>query len=385
MYHDFVVIYTNNSGISQSLSNVKDITIQRSQGSNGNSCDIILTNIDDLNQTYGEIKFLAGEELAIYASRDEKLDITNQSHLIGKYLILDYDINANTRTLKIPCQDRTFFMLNKIYVYRDDQDRKVDYIINDIIQVINENGSVQEGIVTNIASTKSNGLPFDTVSFVSDSKTAFEAIQELSQPDMTGDDKAYQFWFDGNGVFNWGYPSNTIEQQVLSYCDYPVYELQLNKPETESAKMIIYNAGRDLEDKVVKSFHYNNNASAVAESMINQPMIEINAELRNLIKYQYGLADTENATLLTVMTNTQFTEKLTALVRAKCDRIFANIGTGLWSATVRVFGDNYQVGGLYTIVCKNVGFIQREMRLERITHYLNSSGWLTTLELQEEV
>lgn len=384
MFHDFAVIYVDENGNSETLNNVRSVTITRGRNTDSNNCDIILTSIGGVNLTYGEIRFNPGEEIQVWASRDEELDYTNTSHLIAKYLILDYVIGADDQTLKLKCRDRTFYMLNKIYVYRDDEERRANEIIENIVQVINSKGTGTTSIETDIQAVKSDSNAFKLISFISDTKTAYEAIQELSQPDLTGDDKTYQFWLDAEGTFHWQYPSSVPEDTVLRYCSYPVYEMTLDKPESNKAKMIIYNAGYDLEGEVIESFAYNKNASSISEAMIYQPMTEITRELRTIIALQHGLADTQDATILGVMTNSQFRDLVISLALAKCDRIFGNIGTGLWEAKVRVFGANYQVGGLYTIVCEETGFIPRDMRLERLTHYMDSNGWMTTLELAEE-
>ena len=62
-------------------------------------------------------------------------------------------------------------------------------------------------------------------------------------------------------------------------------------------------------------------------------------------------------------------------IKTKSKNIIDAVGQGLWESMVTVRGAHYKPGDLYTVVAKENGFVETNLRIERIVHRLGKDGW----------
>lgn len=353
------------------LTNVVDVRITKTLNAKSNTVEIILNNYAQNLVVGGNVLYKPDDIIKIYAA--PIVDINNTSHLLGTFNILDITIQPDNKTVKIKCGDKTYVMLNKIFV--GDENRTINSLISLIVQRVNQDGSSNGGTVTtHIATTTSTGGGFPTIRFASAYKTAYDCIAELSQPENTGDKRTYLFWFDENGEFWWQYPS-LVPVSTFTYGVDPVLAMNVDKTEAESVAMIIYDAGTDKNDTEIVDFYVDPDAGSIKNKMRYQPMTDIS----KLLKRQFT-----NDGTYTAMTNDDFVDYCRAAAIARCTTIISKIGKGLWQATINVEGANYATGDLYTVAAPAHGFPSSNLRLERVVHTMNKNGWGTLLTLTQD-
>lgn len=354
------------------LTNIIDIRVTKTLNAKSNSAEIVLDNYAGAAVIGGNIKYKPDDIIKIYAA-DGIVDINNINHLIGTFNILNINIYPENKTVKLTCGDKTYVMLSKIFV--GDENRTINTLINLIVQRVNQNGGSNSGnVVTHIASTTSTGGAFPTIQFASAYKTAYDCIAELSQPENTGDKRAYLFWFDENGEFWWQYPSLTPVYTFTNGVD-PVINMSMSKTEAESIAMIIYDAGLDKNDTTILGFYVDPNAGTIKNKVKYQPMTDI----AKLFKRQF-----QNAGTYTGMSNSQFTSYCEAAAIARCTSLISKVGQGLWQITMNVDGAIYSPGPLYSVSASEDGFPTSNLRLERVVHTMNKNGWGTLLTLTQD-
>lgn len=371
------------STVSNELDNVINVRATRVLKAKSNSAEIILDNYAKEFVQDGEFIIKSDDTIKIYAN-EGFIDTTNPSHLIGIFTVLNTEIQPDARTIKIICGDKTYLMLSKVYAIRD-KNATIDEHIAAIIQTVNENGLTQTPITTDIDTTRSNGSAFPNTRYTSAYKTAYDAIEELSQTQFTGDNFPYIFWFDENNVFHWKFPGQTPEAELMKYGYDPVNTMSITKSEAETISMIIYNAGEDLNGADRINFELDPSAGTIKNRIRYNPWTDISQLVRQGLKDQYSLADTENSTILAAgITNTDFLALIDQIAIARCRAVFSKVGQGLWGANITVDGAKYTVGKFYTTSAVEIGFPPTNLRLNRVVHSLNKNGWSTQLELQED-
>jgi hypothetical protein len=291
---------------------------------------------------------------------------------MGAYTILNTEIIPDERKIKVTLMDRTYNVLSRIWA--GDLTDTVDAIVRNIAQVIVEDGTTAT-YTTNIASTNSSGAAFPSINYFSTYKSAYEIIQELSQPEYTGDDRTYLFWVDENNVVNWQYPGQTVESTELNHGSDPVKTMKVNKTEADTISMVIYNAGADKNDTDYVNFYLDPEAGSIKNNMKYVSMVDISKDLKKTLTDNGTYASTSNE-------DYQATLQTNAVIR--CRRIVQNIGQGLWQANVGVPGEKYTYGNLYNVSSTSFGFPKTELRINRIVHRMDKNGWQTDLELLQD-
>lgn len=350
------------------------IRVTRTGKAKTNTAEVIIDLYN--NSSYivdGELTILPDEIVKIYAAQGD-VDTTNSAHLLGTYVVLNHEIQSDARTVKIFLGDKTYNMLSKIWA--GDESATPNTIVNTIVQTINEDGSSATPITTDIDSTKSTGAAFSSIEYFSSYKTAYEAISEISQVDLTGDDRPYLFWFDENDKFYWKYPGQTLESDEFSYGVSPVLNMKIQKAESESIAMIIYNAGNDKNGDAYLGFYLDPEAGTIKKRMKYQPMTDISKQVTK---------DLTDAGTYAGTSNSDFQALLKARADARSRAIVQQVGTGLWEAKVTVGGTKWDFGALYNVDAVLVGFPKTPLRLNRIVHTMDKKGWVTTLEFLEDV
>lgn len=346
------------------LLNVIDVRITISGNAKSNTAEVVLTTIRGQGIIDGNVIYNPDDTFKVYAAEGE-VNTGNADHLIGVFTIQDVEVQTESRTLKVTLMDKTYDMLSKIYV--GDLNDTVPNIIANVYQTITNNRSA----LTNIASTKSDSSAFSAVEYFVVNKTAFEVINELSQPNYTGDDRTYIFWVDETEKLHWVYPGQTVEAQEFVYGTEPVINMKLTRAESSIVSMVIYNAGPDLNGNDYIDFYLAPNANTIKGQMRYEEM-------------KYLSKDLQETAFWGTATNTQVQTVLKARADDNCRRIVNEIGTGLWNADISLKGVKLSFGDLYNVSATEKGFPKTKLRLNRIVHTMNKNGWETLLNLTQD-
>jgi hypothetical protein len=363
------------------LTNVLDVRVTRVLKAKNNGLELTLDNYAGNVVEAGEFIIKPDDTIKVYASNG--LIEKTADNLLGVFTVLNSEIMPDGRLLKIVCGDKTYLMLSKVYAIRD-KDATIDEHVAAIVQTVNETGLTQDPITLDIDSVRSDSSAMPSTRYTSAYKTAYDAIEELSQTQFTGDNFPYIFYFDEDNVYHWNFPGQTPEVDKFVYGADPITAMKISKSEAESISMIIYNAGEDLNGSDRINFELDPSAGTIKNRIRYNPWTDINQLVRQGLKDQYGMSDTENDTILLFISNDVFISLLDQIAIARCRAVFSKVGQGLWQSTVTVTGDKYTVGKFYTTSASELGFPPTNLRLERVVHSLNKNGWSTTLTLKED-
>ena len=363
---DYKLIY---NGVE--MPNVVSARITRQLNADASTMEVLI-----YNHAYGAVFggvpiYERGGTIKAYAS-SESVDLDTSDELIGTYTIVDYEMSPDARTITLTCTDKTYQMLSRIFV--GDETLPTNELVEKVVARINQDGYTQTPIVTNVATTKSNGEPFPTQSLVSATRTAYDILLELSGTSYTEDKLPYIFWFDENNVFHWVYPAN-VTVGTLSYGNQNIYEMKFQKSDSQIVNMVIYDAGLDKNDNSILGFALKEDAGSIEGKMIYQPMTKIAERFKALFQAN-GSYDS--------MTNDEFVSICEYVAKSRAETIIYNWAKGLWEATLQVKGAKYAIGSLYTIEATLHGLPATPMRMQTITHTLDKGGWNTTLKLQQD-
>jgi hypothetical protein len=367
----------------ETLDDVFDVRVTKQLKAEANGAELSLSNTNERFVTDGAPIFPEETTFKIYATESGSVTTSGTSDLLGTYILLNYELMPVEGKIKLILGDKTYNMLSRITVVRDST-RTAPELIENIVQQINEDGVTTTPITTDIASTRSDGTAFPTVNYSVVYENGYGAVDELSQPEYTGDDLPYIFWFDEEDTFHWQYPDQTVQATTLTYGKDPVITMKNERSESQSISMVIYNAGEDLDGNDRINFQLDPEASSVKNKISYQPMTDISGLVRQQVKEDFSLADTDNSTILGVLTNTEFIERLDTVAKARSFRIFDNVGKGLWQTTIEAIGQKYAINGLYEVKAPNTGFSKKNQRMQRIVHNFNKDGWNTRLELEQD-
>lgn len=375
-FREFKVVYTDEDNNTFTLNNISDIRVTLKKEAKSNSAEVTLNNYSGEYVQDGSVQFKEGEKLDIYAT-EGRVVVGNDAHLLGTFIILDTELYPVDRKIKLICSDNTYKMLATLYTA--DVDDNVNDVVFNIVQTTDQTGDTQNSISTNISATDSLGNPFPVVNFTSLWKTAYEAINELSQTEYTGDDRAYIFWFDSDGTFNWVYPSQVPEVKEFVFGQEDIINMTLTKTESATINMLIYDAGEDKNGASILDFEYRKDAGSIKGSIKYQPMTEISQEVKRSYINTYG------QTAYDALTNDEFVALCKAKAIPKSQAIIDKVGQGLWQSSVTTFGTKLVPGTLYKNTASRVGFPVTNLRLDSVIHSMNSKGWQTKLTMIEDV
>lgn len=352
------------SEVATTLDYIIDVRVTRAGKSTANTAEIVLSTIQGNGVSDGEVIYKPDDTIKIYAAEGD-VDTANIDHLLGVFTIQDSEIQIDARTIKLTMIDRTYDILSKIWT--GDVNDTVPNIIANIYQTVTNNTAA----LTTIDSTKSDGGAFSNVQYFAVTKTAYEVLNDLSQPKYTGDDRAYIFWVDENNRLYWTYPGQTPGALEFKNGTEPVIAMKTNKQESSVVSMIIYNAGEDKDGNDYVDFYLTPNANTIKGQMRYEEM-------------QYISKDFRETALWTSSTNSEVQTELKERAEANCQRIVSQVGTGLQQASVATKGSKYAYGDLHWVSAPERGFPRTALRIERIVHTLNKNGWETSLNMAQD-
>ena len=154
----------------------------------------------------GELKIAVDDTIKIYLSDSP----TTSSDMILSASITEIKETKDETgpVIVLNCVDKTVLLLSRAVVgqWTDTAPEIIKKIVKFATQGANREFRIDP---SDVASTKSDGSAFSSISYSVLYKPAYEAILEVSQIGNTGDDRAYIFWVDENDVFHWKYPSQS--------------------------------------------------------------------------------------------------------------------------------------------------------------------------------
>lgn len=327
---------------------------------------------------------------ALSASEIENLYVaTAPDDLLDVYTITEIDpkINNKGAILKLNCADNTSQILSKSGIKNypeSDSPTIIKKMIDDWAPEVDASYGAD-----GIATTPTDVDSFDEVSYSLVAKPLYEAIDELSQPDMTGEDRPYIYWVDKDNKFRWKYPSTTLDDTWSEHDD-DVYEIDVSKKETDETNMVIFNAGKDKNDYSILYYDYNENTRSDRLKMAYHDWSEIATNMQNpgfswnadgsTVSWDGSIGDTA--------TNEQVRDFAKVVGLSKCETIFSKGGL-IWKGNVLKRGNrSNSVGELIKIESETYGLFgeskQMKLRIKDMVHTFDKRGWVTSYSLEED-
>jgi len=386
----FSVVWTDENGITTYLY-PETIEVHRGMQSKKSQATVRLPlGFDDATippyfDDDGKLSFKVRETMTFYAGYSSDAATANATYILlsGEISELAPTFNQNELLVKFSLIDKSTALLDKmIYVNLNDT---TDNMVKTVVKKASENksnegafGSGNESYdisVTNVNTTNSLGEAFPTKTFSSRYKPAYQMLEELSQIEYTGDDKPYYFWVDANNNFYWKYPSGTTDATIDTTSSDDVVEESFSKNEDDAVNFIIFNAGKDKNDNGILFYDYNEETDVAALKMAYKDWSEIaNAEMRDDLNFDWAGS-----------TNTQVRTEAKNRGVARCQALFSKSGQLKWKGKCVLRGDkSWNPGQLIDYTSTKCGIINQKLRVTDVTQSLNSKGWYTTLELEED-
>ncbi len=352
------------------VKNVKSCRVTLTSKAKTNSLELVVNNRANYLTDGGDLRFQQDDIIKVYAAAGI-VDTSNSDHLIGTFFVKNFELQPEGKSMKLICGDHTFDLLNRIYFSTGTAHTARDNIFN-IVQTVNEQGYTQNSIEVDMPLTKHDGDPFKEIQYPSATKTAYVCVNDLSQQEMTGDDREYLFWFDENNKFHWKYPNNDVMGNIIYGLD-PVLSMQGGLSESDTISSVIFNCGTDLNGTGITGFYHDD--TSYSTNIKNVPMIDISRDLKFLHKAEIDAG---------TYTNSMLIDDAVLLGEGRARRIISNVGTGTWKSTVKVRGQKYPMSAVYIVGDVTNNFAPQRMRLKRVVHTMDKNGWSTQLELEQD-
>lgn len=424
------------------LTDVERITIRRGIDIKHNTLDVTLKNNPNYVRDYvssGEITFKPEQQIDVYARYDDDgdgLDTSGVDDMIfsGRVVEFEVDANADSCKLKLQCSDSSFIALNKLWV--GDETNTPPNLIVDVINRINlnvadPNKQIEATVGSGIASLRSNGSAFPSYRLSKVFKPAYEVINELSQPEVTGEIVPYRFHVDKDNVFQWFFPDDSAEHvlvegatgpQSATY-QHPVTTLpesvtdshahkitrhKLKKAVYDITNFIIFKAGEDMDNVQIMDFQYDTmtgspvlkeafrNWEDIARTLKDQEYRAGN--LTHTKSDEYALVSTSGTATWKDSTGSavtyssasdyksKFRTEVLRVAVARCQAIFNKTGKPRYKGTIEVKGANwYDPNDAVVFTSSRAGISNLFLRITEIQHNIDKNGWFTTLTVDEEI
>lgn len=418
------------------------ISIRKGADIKHNTCDVTLQNAVNAEKDYiknGKIQFSPEQQLDVYAVWDDGsgVDVLSNDNLLFSGRVVEFGVEStpDKTPIKIMCSDSSFIVLNKLWV--GDETGTPPEIIQSVLGWVNDGVSKAEDKVSYalttsggyIAAQTSSSTTFSDINVAKVFKPAYEVIQDVSQPDRTGEEVPYRFHIDKDNKFHWFYPNDAAKHmvvegattaQTLTY-KHPITEVAITTADTnihrvKSIKMknavydivnyIIYKAGEDMNGNQVLFFAYDptSGSPVIKDSFRNwediaRAMKSADAAAGNITKtsgdtYSYpvsyggGLNPAWN-TAATVNSDSEYNDAFIVEARNRANSLaeaeFKKTGNPRWKGKIEVEGSNvYNANDGLVLVSQRLGIDRVYFRITDVQHTIGKDGWFTSLELEEE-
>jgi hypothetical protein len=379
------------TGSSIEISDAIDWTAKRGVSIKSNLVEISINNIapDSGYSQYfdsnGNIRFSAGrqgldpeeaDDIRIYAGTAPVGTATTADLIMACAITgVEQNMSEETKSIKLNCSDKTFILLNQYAVGNYGPDT-VPNILKSIIRQWTRSGQSSSDVIdvdTYVGTALSSGAAFasdTTYSVVY--KPLYEVVEELSQVQYTGDTRPFVFWMDESEKLHWIYPSQTASG-TISELTTDIYDMKITKTEKDEVNMIIYDCGKDKNNVSIQWYKFNFTSDSSKLKVVYQNWTEITKNMQAPLSTYWSTHD-----------NDEVRAEAKNIANAKCDAYFSNKGMK-WKGNMTLRGTkDYTAGDLITLTTPTFGFINQKLRVMDVSHDIDSNGWTTKLELEED-
>lgn len=431
------------NGITYVLQDYESINIRRSSDLEQNACEITLKNSSTLEPYVDNstLQFNPDQPINVFAKIDKDgsgLDTSLTSNDLifnGRVAKIAMKEDPSKSTIKLNCSDSSFVALNKLWV-GEESGTPAELIVK-VVDFVNNNVATQWDTVsaattTNggfIQDTDSDGNAFTSSTFSKVFKPAFEVIQELSEPEYTGDLVPYRFSLSVNNVLSWFYPDDSAEHAIHANQTTPqttsfihpitkegvtvtdeqkhaVYNYDLNNSIYDVVNYIIFKCGEDMDGNQIVNYAYDKNTGApvVKDSLrvwedLARDMKEEDRRAGNITKTysdeysyptSYPMTPAWKRSSGTVANDTDYNNEFiieaTRRARAHCAMEFKFNGSPKLKGKIELEGkSSYEPNEAVLFTAPNTGINKQYLRITDVQHNLLKNGWSTTLTVEEEV
>jgi hypothetical protein len=334
----------------------------------------------DFLDGFGNIRFKLGETISAYLKEDP-IDTSNSAHLVSSYAITKITPNISNDSVKITidAMDKTSQLLSKSGAknYYGSAPVMIRDIMKNWASEINADLDTDGGYIT--TTPGGTATSFIVKSYPYTYKPIFDAVNELSQKDYTGDDNAYIYWVDSSNNFHWEYPGNTVATALVEGAG-NIKDIDIEKSEQDEVNMIIYNAGKDKEGNSILWYKFNilTKSGTLKIAYYDWSEITTNMQLPGYTEINWSSA-----------TNNEVRDYAKVIGAAKCDKIFTERPL-VWKGTIRLSGTrSIARGTLVSLTSHKFGDWGNEsttnFRVVDVAQSVSSRGWWTTITLEEEI
>lgn len=375
--------------------------------------------------------FAVDDKMEIYMYRTETPEPTDII-IDGSITEIGYDTSEEGRMISIKGSNRTQELLGSLVLIKFTNNSKtVREIITEIVSEVNNNNQAQSTSHprhifyddTTIVTTKSDGNPFTTKSFIATYKTAYEAIANFSGNEFT-DDGEYIFWIDSANYLHWTYKTFQVQEGYNFTEGLNVEEMSIDWGTWGVYNSVIVDVGRDCYNHGNHALQLNPQSIIEAGAkwkLLNREGITpniLNNEFAADItkwdyetaggaptrKYNFPLGASYPYTCLFKEINTSWVEQTNSWVVSN-DAEFNNAirkearflgkkegkdylishGSLKYKAQITLNGTlAFEKALIASVTSANAGITNLPLRIMAVNHNFSKSGWITRLDLEED-
>lgn len=397
------VYYTPNGGYETDITEFVGLQNKRGLQLKDAKCDLNINNSKYRYKTGGESIFQQDGDVTIYADYSPITKSSSQLILSGQIQEITHNVGERGSATKLSVSDKTNLLLGGL-VSKTEESKTVDSIVRTVIGLSPGSNDVT---TTNVVTTTTTGAAFPSVNMAKTMKPVYEWLTDLSQPGVTGEDKAYLFYVDKDNDLHWFYPSATVSSSLLEG-SVEIYNVSMKKSQDELVNMLIYNAGQDLKGNGILWYYYDSTSRSNKLRMKFQPMIDIGRDLidgeilaTNLTEsaggaFHYKGKDyVRNGSVTPVWGggpystddtyNDAFRTQAKSVADAKSSSYVKAFAGLRWKGNIEVKGTHgYVAGDLLTVDLPTLGILSTNLRVWDVAQSFGADGWITGLELRED-
>jgi hypothetical protein len=399
------VFYTPPEGVEREITEL--VSVVDNRGLELNTARSTFTvNTSNKRHGTGDGESIFQEDGAVEIYCDYEPITRSQAQLLmnGKVTEVSPSVGSSSRQTTIQAADRAMLLLGNLWG-QTFENQTTPQIIKSIIDSTSQEIDTNTGIAT----TTSSGGSFKNLERYSNvGKSVFDWIAELSQPEFTGDDKAYIFFVDKDQVFRWFYPSTTKDGNIVVGEDH-VVSVDLRRNVDQVINFVIFNAGADLRGNGVQWYYFDtqqrsneikgryfpftNESSKVFDTEIltgnlvedlDDGTIPYKGKFFSETSYPFTTSwgvevnnfGEYNAAFRANLRNRGVTRA------AEITRAFSKLR---WNGTVDLRGTlDWNAGDLFEFTDTNLGLNKELLRIQDVQHTINNQGWVTKLQVEQD-
>lgn len=394
-------------------------------------------------------------------SASDVISYTDESsHMITTSEVQEWDgiLEENRTDLVLKCVDKTFIILNKLWVqaYTSSLGYTCPTMAINVIQNstdgIKGTGFDSGGtIVTSgalyevdarlmsgtyaqqaalaieatgyppayVESLRKNESVYPPISMTKVWKPVYEWLKEINDIRNTNStseittgpivqDRNNRFYLDQNNRYHQFYPADSINYDITAGevdSDGTVTDFKMTKKTFDIINMVIFNAGKDLENTGILDYFFDKTSKERRLKMKFVPMLEIGSEgngsLRSaeVAEGNISVAEDGVVTILVASGTTswgttyssaadykeKFRERAILLGQQRASALTRNRGNPRWKGNISIKkGAYYSAGQLLRFTALTHGINEELVRIVDVTHQITPTGWTSQLEVEAD-